>query len=364
MRLLPIANPPNPWALTEIDYLDAPDPEDPTRPLAPHERLQVFEDHTRNILSTNDSPDLGFRWSINPYRGCFHACAYCYARPTHEYLSFGAGTDFDRKIVVKPEAATLLRAALDKPSWKGELIVFSGVTDCYQPLEATYRLTRQCLEVAALYKQPIGIITKSPLIERDIDVLAALSRVTEAHVTLSIPFWSSEKARAIEPYVATPVRRMRTVERLAKAGISVGVNVAPVIPGLSEEEILPVLEAARDAGATHAGFTLLRLPGAVASVFEERLTAAMPLRAGKVMRRIRETRGGRLNDSRFGIRGRGEGVYAETVQTLFEATAKKLGFGASWMSGDAAGTSSSVSPKAAQPSTFERPARSGQMKLF
>lgn len=360
VRLLPIANPPNPWALTEIDYLDAPDPEDPTRPLAPHERLQVFHDHTRNILSTNDSPDLGFGWSINPYRGCFHACAYCYARPSHEYLSFGAGTDFDRKLVVKPEAAELLRAALDKPSWKGEVIVFSGVTDCYQPLEVTYRLTRKCLEVAVEYKQPIGIITKSPLIERDIDVLVALGRVAEVNVTLSVPFWDAEKARAIEPYVATPARRMRTVERLAKAGVAVGVNVAPIIPGLSEEEVLPVLEAAREAGATHAGFTMLRLPGSVASVFEERLTAAMPLRAAKVIHRIRETRGGKLNDSRFGVRGRGEGVYAESVHALFEATAKKFGFRTSWMSRDAEGMSS----RALRPTTFERPERLGQMKLF
>ncbi len=364
MRLLPIANPPNPWALTEIDYLDAPDPEDPTRSLAPHERLQVFEDHTRNILSTNDSPDLGFGWSINPYRGCFHACAYCYARRTHEYLSFGAGTDFDRKIVVKPEAAKLLRAALDKPSWKGDVIVFSGVTDCYQPLEATYRLTRQCLEVAVEYKQPVGIITKSPLVERDIDVLAALGRVAEAHVTLSIPFWDPEKARAIEPYVATPLRRMRTVERLAKAGIAVGVNVAPIIPGLNEEDIRPILEAARDAGAAQAGFTMLRLPGSVAAVFEERLTAAMPLRARKVLHRVRETHGGKLNDARFGVRGRGEGVYADTVQALFDATARKLGFRTSWMTRDAPGTSSPASVKLASPSTFERPERSGQMKLF
>jgi len=357
VRLLPIANPPNPWALTEVDYIDAPDPEDPTRSLAPHERLQVFEDHTRNILSRNDSPDLGFAWSINPYRGCFHGCAYCYARPSHEYLSFGAGTDFDRKIVVKPEAASLLRVALDKPSWKGELIVFSGVTDCYQPLEATYCLTRKCLEVAVTYKQPVGVITKSPLIERDIDVLTALSRVTNVGITLSIPFWDPDQARAIEPYVATPARRMRTIERLANAGLSVGVNVAPIIPGLNESAILPVLEAARSAGATHAGFTMLRLPGSVASVFEERLRTAMPLRAEKVMRRIRDTRGGKLYDARFGVRGRGVGAYADTVHALFEATTRKLGFRTSWMDPDAPSD-------VANTSAFERPNRTGQMKLF
>src|SRR5437899_2667540 len=189
----PISNPPNPWLSTEVEYLDE----------IPPAELEVYEDHTREILAHNDSPDVGFSWSINPYRGCFHACAYCYARPTHEYLSLGAGTDFDRKIVVKPAAAALLREAFDKPSWRGELIVFSGVTDCYQPLEASYRLTRGCLEVCALYKNPVGIITKSPLIERDLDLLCDLGRVAGLSVTVSIPFWSAEKARAMEPYVAT-----------------------------------------------------------------------------------------------------------------------------------------------------------------
>lgn len=358
MRLLPVANPPNPWSLTEVDYLDAPDPEDPARPLAPHQHLQVFEDHTRQILSQNDSPDLGFTWSINPYRGCFHACAYCYARGSHEYLSFGAGTDFDRKIVVKPEAANLLRAALDRRSWKGELIVFSGVTDCYQPLEAAYRLTRQCLEVCVEYKQPVGIITKSPLVERDIDVLSALARATggRVHVTVSVPFWREDKARAIEPYVATPQRRLRAIERLAEAGIEVGVNFAPLIPGLNEEDMVPVLEGARRAGAKHASFVLLRLPGPVAGVFEERLRAALPLSADKVMRRIRETRGGDLNDSRFGVRGRGEGVYAETLAALFQSTSRRLGLARAWNEAEEAGTLPA--------SPFERPDTSRQMRLF
>ncbi len=361
MRLLPVQNPPNPWAKTEIAYLDIPDPDDPSRSLAPGQRLQVYEDHTKNILSSNDSPDLGFGWSINPYRGCFHACAYCYARPSHEYLSFGAGTDFDRKIVVKPDAPRLLASALDRPSWKGELIVFSGVTDCYQPLEAHYRLTRGCLEVCAEYKQTAGIITKSPLIERDIDVLTTLSKVTDLHVTVSVPFWDEAKARAIEPFVATPARRIRTIERLAAAGIEVGVNVAPIIPGLNDEEIPPVLEAARAAGATHAGITMLRLPGPVAPVFEERLRAALPLRADKVMRRIRDVRGGKLYDARFGVRGKGEGLYAETIHALFRATAKKLGYVGSWMEmGDEGASAVEEEGKV----TFERPDRSGQLKLF
>jgi DNA repair photolyase len=344
--LKPVANPPNPWDRSQIDYLDG-DPQDE----APDARLQVFEDHTRKILSHNDSPDIGFRWSVNPYRGCFHACAYCYARPGHEYLSMGAGTDFDRKIVVKPDAPALLRDAFEKPSWRGETVVFSGVTDCYQPLEASYRLTRGCLEVCALYKNPVSIITKSPLIERDLDLLAELAAVTRLAVTVSIPFWDVKKARAIEPYVATPERRMRTIEKLAARGLNVGVNVAPVIPGLNDEEIGKVLEAAKNAGARRAGWVLLRLPGPVAPVFEARIHEALPLRAEKVLRRIRETRDGKLYDSRFGSRQRGEGVYAETIAALFQRTAAKLG-----LATHAERADSSLDVRDEEVTTFTRPA--------
>ena len=227
----------------------------------PEVPVQVFEDHTKNILASNDSPDLGFKWSVNPYRGCMHACSYCYARPTHEYLSFGAGTDFDTKIVVKPDAPALLRAAFDRPSWRGEHVMFSGVTDCYQPLEASLMLTRGCLEVCVAYRNPCSVITKAPLIERDLDVLQELVRVARVHVNVSIPFWNPEKARAIEPYVATPLRRIRVIEALATAGIPVGVMVAPIIPGLNDGDIAEILTAARAAGATSAGHVLLRLPG-------------------------------------------------------------------------------------------------------
>jgi DNA repair photolyase len=320
MRAVPMSNPPNPWATTEVEYLEAP----------PDVKLEVYEDHTRNILSKNDSPDVGFTYSVNPYRGCFHACAYCYARPSHEYLSLGAGTDFDRKIVVKPRAPELLRAAFAKKSWRArqgrETVVFSGVTDCYQPLEASLRLTRGCLEVCAEAANPVGIITKAPLVERDIDVLQTLARVASVHVTVSIPFWDADKARAIEPYVATPQRRVRVVETLARAGLEVGVNVAPIIPGLNDQDIPQILSAARAAGATHAGRVLLRLPGSVKAVFEERLRAALPLSADRVLHRIRETRGGQLYDPRFGARGRGEGGYALAIEALFRATARRLGF--------------------------------------
>jgi DNA repair photolyase len=316
MQPRPLANPPNPWATTEVEYLEGD---------APHAALQIYEDHTRQILSKNDSPDLGFSWSINPYRGCFHGCAYCYARPSHEYLSFGAGTDFERKIVVKPRAPELLRDAFEQRAWRGELVVFSGVTDCYQPAEASYRLTRGCLEICAEYKNPVGIITKAPLLERDLDLLEALSKVTSLSVAVSIPFWDVEKARAMEPFVATPSRRMRIVERVAARGVRAGVSVAPIIPGLNDEEMGDVLKAAKEAGASFASYVLLRLPGAVAPVFEERLRASLPLRAEKVLRRVRETRGGKLYDTRFGVRGTGEGPYAEAIGALFDGTARRLG---------------------------------------
>jgi DNA repair photolyase len=311
----PVSNPPNPWASSAVEYLDE----------IPPSRVEVYEDHTREILAHNDSPDLGFSWSINPYRGCLHACAYCYARPTHEYLGFGAGTDFDTRITLKPHAPELLRTAFERSSWQGEPIMFSGVTDCYQPLEASYRLTRGCLEVCAEYRNPVGIVTKSPLIERDVDVLGELARTARARVMVSVPFWDRERARAVEPHVATPARRIAIIRRLVEAGVPTGVMVAPIIPGLSDEDMVEILTAARDAGASVAGYVLLRLPGSVKAVFEERIRAAFPDRANKILHRIRDTRGGKLYDARFGTRGRGEGVYAETIRNLFESTVRRLG---------------------------------------
>ncbi|HEY0708106.1 MAG TPA: radical SAM protein, partial [Polyangia bacterium] len=267
-----------------------------------------------------------FNYSVNPYRGCFHGCAYCYARPSHEYLSFGAGTDFERRLVVKPNAPELLDKALRKKSWRKEAIVFSGVTDCYQPIEASYRLTRRCLEVCAEHANPVGIITKGPLIERDIDVLTRIAERADLHVIISVPFWDENNARAIEPYVATPARRIRIIKTLAAAGIKVGVNIAPVIPGLTDQDIPRILAAAREAGASLAGYVLLRLPGSVPDVFISRLRTNLPLVADRVLHRVRETRGGELYDSRYGIRGRGQGVYAQSIGALFRATATRLGF--------------------------------------
>ena len=340
--LRPIANPPNPWRTSEVEYLEGEPPD---------ARLEVYEDHTREILASNDSPDVGFNWSVNPYRGCFHGCAYCFARPSHEYLGLGAGTDFDRKITVKPAAPALLRTAFERRSWQGELIVFSGVTDCYQPLEASYRLTRGCLEVCAEYRNPVGIITKAPLIERDLDLLVELNARARVFVSISIPLWNRDHAHALEPYVATPQRRMKTIERLAAAGLDVGVNVAPMIPGLGDSDIPEILTAARDAGARRAGFVFLRLPGSVAKVFEERLREKLPLRADRVLNRVREARGGKLYDARFGIRGQGEGNYAEAARALFDSTARRLGLHAQCLGGESR-------------DTFVRPGRGRQLPLI
>jgi DNA repair photolyase len=342
VRPVPVANPTNPWSTTEVDYLGEP----------PLVGLQVFEDHTKEILSANDSPDVGFKYSINPYRGCQHACAYCYARPTHEYLSFGSGTDFDRKIVVKPRAAELLRQAFEKRSWKGEVIVFSGNTDCYQPLEASYRLTRGCLEACLEYRNPVAIITKAPLIERDIELLAALNERASVGVCVSVPFWNETNARAIEPYVATPKRRMTTVQRLAAAGLRVNVNVAPIIPGLNDEDMGGVLEAAKEAGASSASMIIVRLPGSVKEVFEQRVRAALPLRAERILARTREVRGGKLNDPRFGTRKTGEGHYADTIAQLFDRTARRLGL-----------VRDATTP-VESPTTFRRPGEKKQLDLF
>ncbi len=341
MKPQAIANPPNPWASSEVEYLDE----------VPLAKVELFDDGSQSIIAKNDSPDIGFNYSVNPYRGCNHACAYCYARPSHEYLSWGAGTDFDTKIVVKRDAARLLRAQFDRPSWKGELIMFSGITDCYQPTEATLRLTRSCLEVCAEYRNPVAIITKAPLIERDLDVLWKLHRDASVHVAISIPIWDPELSRAIEPGVATPRRRIKTIETLAKAGIPVGVMVAPIIPGVSDEGMSKVLEAARDAGATSAGYVLLRLPGSVKDVFEARIRKALPLRAEKILHRVRETRNGKLYEAKWGTRGRGEGQYADAIEQVFDSCVKRLGFnGERW---------------AERAPTFKRPPRlEPQLALF
>ncbi len=293
----------------------------------PLARLQVYEQTAGRILSRNDSPDLPFRYSLNPYRGCTHACAYCYARPDHEFLGWGAGTDFDSRIVVKTNAAARLRAAFNSKSWQGELVMFSGDTDCYQPLEGSYGLTRACLEVCLEYRNPVGIITKSALVRRDIDLLVALCQVTSCHVMVSIPFLKAAWARALEPGAPAPRLRLDSLRRLSEAGVPCGVMLAPLIPGLNDRELPGVLEAAAEAGASTASMVLLRLPGAVQQVFEQRLRQALPLRAERIMRRLRETRGGAVDDRRFGKRFAGSGTYYKLLEDMFTLSCRRWGLG-------------------------------------
>jgi DNA repair photolyase len=325
----------------------------------PPSAVTILDDQSRSILAHNDSPDLGFRWSVNPYRGCQHACAYCYARPSHEYLDLGAGTDFDTKIVVKRDAAALLAAAFDKPSWQGELVMFSGVTDCYQPVERELAITRACLEVCLAYHNPVSVISKSALVERDLDLFAQLAERARFGISVSLAFSDDATARALEPWAPSPSRRFRLIETLARAGIPVGVMCAPIIPGVNDSQMITVLERVAAAGARWAGWVLLRLPGAVAPVFEQRVRAAMPLAADKILGRIRQTRGGdKLYDPRFGARGRGEGPYAEAIGQLFTTTVRRLGL-------DAGNRASEILAEAAAPTTFRRPTPpAAQLSLF
>lgn len=291
----------------------------------PNAPLHVYEEHARSIVNQVESPDVGMDWSLNPYRGCQHACAYCYARPSHQYWGFGAGTDFDRNIVVKVNAPALLRQHFEKRSWKGESITFSGNTDCYQPLEVSYRLTRACLEVCLEYRNPAHVITKSALVRRDIPLLAELSRKARLGVTVSVPFADDSMGRAIEPFASSCSSRFETIRHLASAGVPTSVNVAPIIPGLNDTQIVEVLERAKAAGATRAGMILVRLPKEVLPVFLERLETAFPERAGKVKRAILEVRGGKMNDADFGARMEGKGPRWDAVTSLFELTARRLG---------------------------------------
>jgi DNA repair photolyase len=313
-------NPPNRFESVHVEWDEA--EHEGEGPLA---KLEVFEETAKSILAENDSPDLGFRWSINPYRGCYHGCAYCYARPSHPYLGFGAGTDFERKIVVKKNAVALLREAFEKKSWQGETIALSGNTDCYQPLEAKYQLTRGLLEVMEAYRNPVGIVTKGALVRRDVDVLARLAEVAPVRVTFSIGFPDDELGRAMEPWASPISRRFEAMKILADAGIEVGQSLAPVIPGLNDSAIPELLERGKEAGARYAFITLVRLSGEVLPIFTERLERALPLRAEKVKSAIRQMRGGAMSDSRFGARMVGEGERWRTIEQLFALHVKRLG---------------------------------------
>src|SRR4030088_3104246 len=311
-----IENPPNPWLTHSVEWIGEP----------PTTKIEVFEEtETRSIISSNDSPDVAFDHSINCYRGCPHGCTYCFSRPTHEYLGYGAGTDFERKIIAKVNAPELLRKELMKPSWKGDEIVFSFTSDPYIPLEANYKLTRRCLEVCADFRNPVGIVTKSALIRRDVDVLQRLSSEASVGVYFSIPFADYATARAVEPFAPSPNARFEAMKTLAAAGIQVGIGIAPTIPGLSTD-IPGLLQRAKDCGATKAFLNMLRLPGSVAPYFEKRLREKLPTKADRVLNRILEARGGKMNSSVFGERMRGQGEYWAATERLFKIYSKRLGF--------------------------------------
>ncbi len=294
-------------------------------------RVQTLylRDSTQSIISRNNSPDVGFEASVNPYRGCEHGCIYCFARPTHEFLGFSAGVDFESRIMVKENAAALLEQELSSRKWKPQTVVLSGVTDPYQPIERELQITRACLKVLAKFRNPVGILTKNRLVARDIDVLSELASHHAVAVNLSVTSLDVKLQRILEPRTSAPAARLEAIAQLRAAGIPVGIMVAPIIPGITDHEMPAILEACAKAGAQFAGYVLLRLPWAVAPLFERWLQEHFPDRKEKVLGRIREMRGGdRLYDSKWGTRQIGEGIFAEQIALLFQAACRRAGMGA------------------------------------
>jgi DNA repair photolyase len=299
----------------ELDPAERPDP-----------KTLFLRDASRTVLSSNESPDVPFDRSLNPYRGCEHGCAYCYARPTHEYLGFSAGLDFETRILVKEDAPDLLRRELAQPGYRPQPIALSGVTDPYQPAERRLELTRRCLEVLLDFRNPVLLITKNHLVTRDLDLLAELSRFQACRVTLSMTSLDLELSRKLEPRASQPRRRLAAIEKLAEAGVPVGVMAAPMIPGLNDHELSAILSSARQSGARFAGYIPLRLPHGVSELFSAWLAEHYPHRREKVLNRVRSMRGGKLNDPNFGSRFRGQGPFADQMLRLFEIARDRNGF--------------------------------------
>jgi DNA repair photolyase len=322
-------NPANRFEKMHVDLSDADVVQiDPTsEEEKPRPDTQFFRDLTKTIIARNDSPDVGFETSVNPYRGCEHGCIYCFARPTHEYLGLSAGLDFESKIMVKPDAPKLLEAELSSPKWKPQVLVMSGVTDPYQPVERKLRITRGCLEVLAKFRNPIAIITKNRLVTRDIDLLRELASHHAAAVNVSVTSLDPELQRVLEPRTSSPSARLEAVATLRAAGIPVGVMVAPIIPGLTDHEVPKIVEACGRAGAQFAGYTIVRLPWAIAPLFEHWLDEHFPEKKEKVLSRIRHIRNGKINDPRWGTRTKGEGIFAEHIRSMFEVACRRAGIG-------------------------------------
>jgi DNA repair photolyase len=341
-------NPPNRFESSwhELD----PEADDPDPDARPAPATEFLADASRSIIARNDSPDVPFDASVNPYRGCEHGCAYCYARPFHEHLGFSAGLDFETKILVKHDAPELLRRQLSARGWKPTPLAFSGVTDPYQPVERRLRLTRRCLEVLAEFRNPASVITKNRLVVRDADLLGALALDGAAVAFLSITTLDGALARSLEPRASTPSARLAAIEGLSAAGVPVGVMVAPVIPGLTEHEIPAILSAAAKAGARHAGYVPLRLPGNVAPLFDDWLDRNAPGRKDKVLNRLKGLREGKLHESRFGLRMRGTGPLAEAIDAVFRAACRRVGL--------------NREPLRLSTASFRRPEANGQLRLF
>jgi DNA repair photolyase len=337
------SNPTNRFEKLSYESWNDEESDDPSR------QTVLLRDDTRSIINYNDSPDVGFSASINPYRGCEHGCIYCFARPNHEYLGFSAGLDFETKILVKQDAPALLRRELMSTKWVPQVLAISGVTDAYQPIERRLELTRRCLEVLVEFQNPVVIITKNELVSRDVDLLSKLARINAALVFVSVTSLDGELARELEPRASQPARRLAAIESLSSAGIPTGALVAPVIPGLTDHEVPAIISAVAKAGAVAAGYVPLRLPYGVAPLFEEWLTLHRPLQKEKILNRIRDIRGGRLNDPNFGSRLHGSGAYADHISELFEISCRKAGLNSSRPVLSAA--------------AFRRPGPS-QMKLF
>ncbi|RMH81454.1 MAG: PA0069 family radical SAM protein [Calditrichaeota bacterium] len=317
-------NPPN--RFEKLAYIPEEDPE-AAAPDGPSVPTEYYRDSSRSLIVYNDSPDVGFRAGINPYRGCEHGCIYCYARPTHEYLGLSCGLDFETKIFVKEDAPELLRKELASKRWKPRPLAISGATDAYQPVERRLQLTRRCLEVLVEFRNPVGIVTKNALVTRDIDLLQELARHRAAAVILTITTLQGELVRKMEPRTSQPLRRLQALRELTAAGIPTGVMIAPVIPGLTDHEIPAIIEQAVQAGAGFAAYVMLRLPHQVKSLFIDWLERHFPDRKEKVLQRLRAIRGGKLNESAFGKRMRGEGVFADQIDQLFKTACRKYGMG-------------------------------------
>lgn len=314
----------NPGNRFEEDYLDYDLDEETGQ--KPSQKTKFIREDAKKILSKNKSPDIPFTYGLNPYRGCEHGCIYCYARPTHEFLGFSAGLDFESRIMVKYDAPKKLRSKFASRSWKPAPIMLSGVTDAFQPIERKLKITRGCLGVFAEARNPVSIITKNYLVTRDIDYLQELAEYKAVHVTLSVTTLDRDLARVMEPRTSQPHRRLQAIEKLSEAGIPVGVNVAPIIPGLTDHESVDILKAAREAGATHAGYTIVRLPYGVKDLFQDWLEEHFPDRKRKVLNRIKNLKGGQLNKGEFGERFKGEGAFYEQIRELFAIQTERLGF--------------------------------------